>query len=191
MNGDAGARRAQGNGARGPGACGSRPAFTQLGEPHRPAAKNGAPAAAAADEAARLLALTGELGRLADEIAQAAKPLAGDGRRPDAAQVRRLIRTRAARAALFGPDLFSDPAWDMMLDLLAARLEGRAVHTSSLCIAAGVPSTTALRLVRLMTERGLFVRTANPLDGRGVLVSLSDDAAERLLDHLAASAGCA
>ncbi|HEY0014123.1 MAG TPA: hypothetical protein VGB79_14875 [Allosphingosinicella sp.] len=190
MSGEAAARREQGGGSarRGHEASPPRPAFSQLhGSPGRAAAPgSGGPAAAAqADEAACLLALTSELGRLAGQIAKAARPLASDGRTPDAAFVRRLIRARRERAATFGADLFSDPAWDMMLDLLAARLERRVVETSSLCIAAGVPSTTALRLVRLMTERGLFVRSANPRDGRGVLVALSDDAAERLLAHLA------
>jgi len=36
----------------------------------------------------------------------------------------------------------ADPAWDMLLDLTAARAESRAVSVSSLCIAAGVPTTT-------------------------------------------------
>jgi DNA-binding transcriptional ArsR family regulator len=137
-----------------------------------------------ADPAQRLLNLTDELGRLAGEIAQGAKGNPAGG--IDARFVRGLIRARQRRAAAFGSDLFADPVWDMMLDLLAARLEGRPVSTSSLCIAAGVPGTTALRWLRQATERGLFVRVADPRDGRGVLVELSDEVAERLLAHLAA-----
>jgi DNA-binding MarR family transcriptional regulator len=76
----------------------------------------------------------------------------------------------------------------MMLDLLAARLEGRGVRTSSLCIAAGVPGTTALRWIRELTERGLFVRVPDPLDRRGILIELSPDAAERMIGHLTAGA---
>jgi hypothetical protein len=142
---------------------------------------------AAADPAQRLVQLTEELGRLAGEIAHVTKsaPATKDG--PDARFIRGLIRARHRRVAAFGADLFADPVWDMMLDLLAARLEGRPVSTSSLCIAAGVPGTTALRWIRLLTQRGLFVRVADPRDGRGVLVQLSDDAAERLLAHLASS----
>ena len=95
-------------------------------------------------------------------------------------------RCSISRSAAFGADLFADPVWDMMLDLLAARLEGRAVRTSSLCIAAGVPTTSALRWIRELTERGLFVRVPDPNDRRGVLIELSDEAAERLMEHLAA-----
>lgn len=134
--------------------------------------------------AQRLFELTAELGRLAGEIAEGEAP--APALALDSEFVRGLIRQRQTRSAAFGADLFADPVWDMMLDLLAARLDGRAVRTSSLCIAAGVPSTTALRWIRELTGRGLFVRVPDPQDGRGVLIQLSDDAAERLMEHLAA-----
>jgi hypothetical protein len=137
-----------------------------------------------ASAADRLLELTTELGRVAGTLAREAR---GVDLRIDAAYVRSLIRARRERVAAFGPDLFADPAWDMMLDLLAARLEGRSVPTSSLCIAAGVPGTTALRWIRLLAERGVIVRVPDPRDGRAVLIELSEGAAERLLAHLAAS----
>lgn len=140
--------------------------------------------AAPHDPARRLIELTAELGHLAGEIAQGAP--GGSGSRPNAQSVRAIIRARRRRAEAFGADLFADPVWDMMLDLLAARLEGRPVSTSSLCIAAGVPGTTALRWIRLATERGLFVRVADPRDRRGVLVTLSEDTAEHMLEQLAA-----
>jgi hypothetical protein len=139
------------------------------------------------DPAQRLFHLTEELGRLAGEIAKGTKSPHAANTGPDAAFVRTLIRARQRRVADFGTELFADPVWDMMLDLLASRLEGRPVSTSSLCIAAGVPGTTALRWIRLLTDRGLFVRVPDPRDGRGVLVELSDDTAERLLAHLARS----
>lgn len=134
--------------------------------------------------AQRLVELTAELGRLAGEIAdtEAAAP----AQALDSEFVRGLIRQRQRRSAAFGADLFADPVWDMMLDLLAARLDGRAVRTSSLCIAAGVPTTTALRWIRELTDRGMFVRVPDPQDGRGILIELSEDAAERLMAHLAA-----
>ena len=152
----------------------------------RPAARRGPPGDDS-ESAQRLLLLTEELGKLAGEIAEASKPHPAPPAEVDAGFVRRLIRARKRRVAAFGADLFADPVWDMMLDLLAARLEGRRVSTSSLCIAAGVPGTTALRWIRLLTERGLFVRAADPRDGRAVLIGLSDDAAEQMMAHLATS----
>jgi DNA-binding MarR family transcriptional regulator len=50
------------------------------------------------------------------------------------------------------------------------------VPVSSLCIAAAVPATTALRWLKSMTDQGIFVRRADPHDGRRVFVELSRDA---------------
>src|SRR3546814_2543305 len=75
-----------------------------------------------------------------------------------------MLRQRRMREQYFPADLFADPAWDMLLDLYAARLEHQPVSVSSLCIAAAVPATTALRWIKTMTEAGLFVREADPQD---------------------------
>lgn len=94
--------------------------------------------------------------------------------------VRMLIRLRRLRAQFFPDYLFADPAWDMLLDLMAARLEEERVAVSSLCIAAAVPPTTALRWIRTMTDQGIFVRRHDPDDGRRIFIDLSDDAARAM-----------
>jgi hypothetical protein len=96
------------------------------------------------------------------------------------AHVRTLIRHRRIRDEYFGPDIFADPAWDMMLDLYAARLERLRVSVSSLCIAAAVPATTALRWIKTLTESGLFERREDPHDGRRIFVALSDGATQAM-----------
>ncbi len=96
----------------------------------------------------------------------------------DANEVRDVIRSRRMRAAYFPDDLFADPAWDMLLDLFAAELEDRRVSVSSLCIAAAVPGTTALRWIGSMVEAGLFERYADPQDRRRAFISLSPKARE-------------
>jgi hypothetical protein len=90
-----------------------------------------------------------------------------------ATDVRDVIRARRMRAAHFPDDLFADPAWDMLLDLFAAELEHRRVSVSSLCIAAAVPGTTALRWIGSMIEARLFDRYADPNDRRRAFISLS------------------
>ncbi len=87
--------------------------------------------------------------------------------------VRTVIRARRLRGRYFAEDLFADPAWDMLLDLLQAELAQLRVPVSSLCIAAAVPATTALRWIKCMTEQELFVRRADPHDGRRVFVELA------------------
>lgn len=100
------------------------------------------------------------------------------GQLPDVRLVRRIIRQRQLRGRFFDADLFADPAWDMLLDLSASRLEGKRVSVTSLCIAAGVPPTTALRWIGQMVEAGLFVRLNDGTDKRRAFIDLSEKAVE-------------
>ena len=103
-----------------------------------------------------------------------------------AREVRRIIRLRRVRDQFFEPELFADPAWDMLLDLYAARLEHNRVSVSSLCIAAAVPATTALRWIKALTTSGIFERRADPHDGRRIFVALSDNATAAMHAYFAA-----
>jgi hypothetical protein len=107
---------------------------------------------------------------------------------PEASAIRAMIRARRLREQFFDSELFADPAWDMLLDLLAAHLEQRRVSVSSLCIAAAVPPTTALRWIKRLTDEGLFVRAADPDDGRRIFIDLSDAAANGLAAYFRALA---
>lgn len=102
-----------------------------------------------------------------------------------ARDVRRLIRRRRLRDELFPAELFADPAWDMLLDLYAAKLDRSRVSVSSLCIAAAVPATTALRWIKTLSETGIFVREADHQDGRRIFVALSDQATEAMHRYFA------
>src|SRR3546814_6793326 len=94
-------------------------------------------------------------------------------------------RARRTRDQFFRNEWVADPAWDMLLDLMAARLEHKRVSVSSLCIAAAVPATTALRWIKSMTDEGLFVRRADNNDGRRIFIELSDEAAGAMSAYLA------
>jgi hypothetical protein len=101
----------------------------------------------------------------------------------DAATVRGVIRARRMRASFFAGELFADPAWDMLLDLFAAELEHARVSVSSLCIAAAVPGTTALRWIGTMIDAGLFQRQADPFDRRRAYLSLSERARDGMVRY--------
>ncbi|HEY0625946.1 MAG TPA: winged helix DNA-binding protein [Allosphingosinicella sp.] len=146
---------------------------------------------------ARLQQLSEEVGRIATILARISEeeeaktptlPLVNHEPAQDltASAVRAMIRARRLRDQYFPSDLFADPAWDMLLDLMAARLDGQRVAVSSLCIAAAVPATTALRWIKTLTDYGLFVRAADPHDGRRVFIELSDQAAAHLTAYLKA-----
>jgi len=150
-------------------------------------------------ESERLRRLNEEVARIAQTLARltdredllpsAERPgLVGD-RRPaygaapveraapvDPQDIRKAIRSRRLREQFFAPALLEDPGWDMLLDLFAAELEDRAVSVSSLCIAAAVAPTTALRWIGKMSDCGLFQRRADPFDRRRAYMALTDQA---------------
>ena len=147
------------------------------------------------DNAARLRQLSDEMGRIAATLARlstgpgspAVKPGEGKAAPPavEAETVRAVIRARRLRSRFFSEELFADPAWDMLLDLLQAEIAQLRVPVSSLCIAAAVPATTALRWIKTMTEQGLFVRRADPHDGRRVFVELAPSASDAMRRYFA------
>jgi DNA-binding MarR family transcriptional regulator len=142
--------------------------------------------------AARLRQLSDEVSRIAATLARLSvgpgSPAANrsepprKGEVPDVSldSIRQVIRARRLRARYFDEELFADPAWDMLLDLLQAEIAQLRVPVSSLCIAAAVPATTALRWIKTMTDAGLFKRRADPHDGRRVFIELSPAASEAM-----------
>jgi hypothetical protein len=143
------------------------------------------------DERERLRRMNEEVARIAGLLARLVEaPDAGDGAVEDrrlgysvaaaqaqapvaAADVRRTIRARRMRAQYFDARLVEDPGWDMLLDLFASELERGQVSVSSLCIAAAVAPTTALRWISRMVAAGLFARMPDAGDKRRAFLVLT------------------
>ena len=104
----------------------------------------------------------------------------------DPQEVRRAIRARRLRNQFFDEGLFEDPAWDMLLDLFAAELEQAQVSVSSLCIAAAVAPTTALRWIAKLTDCGLLIRHPDPVDRRRAFITLSPTASAAMRGYMIA-----
>ncbi len=100
---------------------------------------------------------------------------------------RAVLALQAGRRNAGLPVLFADPAWDMLLDLFVARGERRSISVSSLCIAAGVPASTAHRWIQVLARAGAVRRRADPLDRRRVYIEIAEQAfaamAAELLRH--------
>lgn len=99
-------------------------------------------------------------------------------------KAKRHYRSRRQRDLLFeNPNLFGEPAWDMLVDLFIATEEGKKISVSSLCVAAAVPMTTALRWITILENEGLVTRTADAGDARRYFLSLSADAYAKVKTH--------
>lgn len=93
------------------------------------------------------------------------------------ALARRYVKQRQLRASAFRSEIFRDPAWDVVLDLYCAHMEGKVVSVMDACIAAAVPTTTAHRCLQRMRREGLVILRRDVEDRRRQYLELSDDAA--------------
>lgn len=81
------------------------------------------------------------------------------------------LQNAALRDRLVKPHL-PDGAWRILIDLFCN--DGRRrISVSSACIAAGMPSTTALRWIGQLVSHGLITKIADEEDGRRIFVELT------------------
>ena len=100
-----------------------------------------------------------------------------------AERVERMLRARRTRDKIFGDELFADPAWDMLLESLAAHLRRQKISVSGLCAVAAVPATTALRWIVKLEQEGLLTREDDPLDHRRTWICITDAGLSAMLRY--------
>ncbi|MCW1429932.1 winged helix DNA-binding protein [Novosphingobium sp. JCM 18896] len=124
------------------------------------------------EAAESLLVAAGEIG---------AEVLDGDGAAngylaPEMQQraAHRVYGARRVRDAVFADaTLFGEPAWDMLLDLLAAQGSKKRISVTSACLASNVPLTTALRWITVLEGKGLVEREEDEMDARRTFLKLT------------------
>ena len=126
------------------------------------------PSAVMWPESSQLLAAMGEVGRL-DRLREIAHSQ---------------IKARASRGQYFRAALFSDPAWDILLELFVAPHEGRRVYISAVGLAADIPLSTALRWVNVLESEGLVEREDDPLDARRTYLRLTEEGGRAMVMYL-------
>ena len=104
-------------------------------------------------------------------------------------EIRSILKARRNRTEFFPADLFADPAWDMLLELYAAKLGQRRLSVSRLCTCAGVPQTTALRWLATLEQKGLAMRSPDPFDGRRFFIELSGQGTAAMDAYFSSSRG--
>lgn len=135
--------------------------------------------AADAQAAARMLARMRDFATELETIAAAPTPTVYDRARALYKE-----RRRRDRDIPFAARLFSEPAWDMLLDLFIAGEAGPAPRVTSLCHAASVPMTTALRWVAILEDCGMITTTDDPHDRRCRTIELTPEARAHIETYL-------
>lgn len=97
-----------------------------------------------------------------------------------------ILCVRRAREELFGVRLFSDPAWDILLELFGAKLGQRNVELDELARSIEVPRSTTARWITILAENGLVVSLTDAASSSELLVELSPEGCakmKRLLNY--------
>lgn len=135
-------------------------------------------------EKGRLMALGKRIAQIAENISEAS--LTGPAP-PSEQEVVDAIRARILRLRYFPESLFAEPAWDMLLELLLAEMEGRQVSVTNLCEAAGTPGTITRRWLSALVAEGLVLRFRNSEDATSEIICLQPRASaafRRYFDEL-------
>lgn len=88
-------------------------------------------------------------------------------------RVRQLLDQRRKRIAIFGRQMFAEPAWEMLL-LLYLSETGQRLTQSSLTELSGASRSTGMRWIEYLADHGLVVREDHPTDKRRNFVNLSE-----------------
>ncbi|MEP9360916.1 MarR family transcriptional regulator [Sphingomonas sp. KR3-1] len=99
-------------------------------------------------------------------------------------EVERIIRVREARGKYMPENWFSDPAWDILLRLYQAYLDGLERTVGDLGSFASTSPATTNRWLDVLSGRGWIHRRRCERDQRRVFVSLTDAGAEQMHECL-------
>jgi CheY-like chemotaxis protein/DNA-binding MarR family transcriptional regulator len=103
--------------------------------------------------------------------------------RPEDASLRTLKllqKLQEARSSIFGEAVMPEPAWEMLAELMRARLAGQHLSVTSLALSSKSPMTTALRRIEDLIQGGLAARMPDPADRRRTYVELTPEGMARM-----------
>jgi CheY-like chemotaxis protein/DNA-binding MarR family transcriptional regulator len=113
------------------------------------------------------------------------RPAAGQASpaRPEDTSLRTLKllqKLQEARSSIFGEAVMPEPAWEMLAELMRARLAGQHLSVTSLALSSKSPMTTALRRIEDLIQGGLAARMPDPADRRRTYVELTPEGMARM-----------
>ena len=93
-----------------------------------------------------------------------------------------LLELRRMRERYFGSELFGEPAWDIMLELMLARVDEREVTTSELRSHTSSPQIVTRHYIDALVEAKLVDTFENARNIQDPFLSLSSEAARRMAE---------
>jgi len=87
---------------------------------------------------------------------------------------RQILAGRKQRDRYFDPMLFSNPAWDILLNLYVADAEGKLVSVLDSCSVSTVPQGVALRWLGYLKQEEMVIEAPDPARPRQTLLRLSE-----------------
>lgn len=91
-----------------------------------------------------------------------------------------LQKLQEARSSIFGEAVMPEPAWEMLAELMRARLANQHLSVTSLALSSKSPMTTALRRIEDLIQGGLAARVPDPADRRRTYVELTSEGMARM-----------
>jgi CheY-like chemotaxis protein/DNA-binding MarR family transcriptional regulator len=91
-----------------------------------------------------------------------------------------LQKLQEARTSIFGEAVMPEPAWEMLAELMRARLANQHLSVTSLALSSKSPMTTALRRIEDLIQGGLAARVPDPADRRRTYVELTAEGMARM-----------
>jgi hypothetical protein len=141
-------------------------------------------------EAERALSLNDRVGRITQSLASLAKLSWGGGTDGGVSKlelseeaVNDVIRAWRERAFYLPEELFFDPAWGMLLELLHAEVMRKPTRVSELCKLSRCSMASAARWLSVLENRELVCRRADPHNPRSDFVELSPKASAALRQY--------
>jgi hypothetical protein len=86
-----------------------------------------------------------------------------------------ILAFRRSRSKILPPELFAEPAWDLLLELFVADAQGRRLTARQVCDRANVPPSVMSRWLKHLSQNSFVVG-----DGEGELDDLLTLSAEML-----------
>jgi hypothetical protein len=130
-----------------------------------------------------------EIARRLDDLLKAMaevpppQPAVGAVEPDQIAAARRERAERRERQRVFGPAIFGDHGWDILLDLFIALEEGREVTVFTICREMAVPEAAVLRCIATLIGAQLVVRQPQESDPRRMLLALTEEGFAMLCDY--------